>query len=46
MGQFMYNLDKKEMCIMEERFSRTVSLIGEENFDKLKKARVAVLHLI
>ena len=42
MGQFMYNLDKKEMCIMEERFSRTVSLIGEENFDKLKKARVAV----
>ena len=27
---------------MEERFSRTVSLIGEENFDKLKKARVAV----
>ena len=27
---------------MEERFSRTMSLIGEENFDKLKKARVAV----
>ena len=27
---------------MNERFSRTVSLIGEENFMKLQKARVAV----
>ena len=27
---------------MDERFSRTVSLIGEENFMKLQKARVAV----
>ena len=30
------------MAFINERFSRTVSLIGEENFMKLQKARVAV----
>ena len=36
-----YNIER-EQCTMEQTFIREIALIGEENFKKLRRARVAV----